>query len=382
MFEVVSVDRLADAVDADREFTLVDTRPVDSYESWRVPGAVSFPFGPTEALSNDRLDEFADIAASSDTVYTICGKGVTSANLAVRLSRAGYDEVYAVSGGMRDWNDIYETAAFEPDDDLVVVQFQRRGKGCLSYLVGSRSAGEAVIVDPGRHTDQYLAAAAARGLQITQVLDTHVHADHISGGQALAHELGVPYRLGERASERDVELGYEPIADGETVAVGTTDLTAHATPGHTSELLSYRLGDVAVFTGDSLFVDSVGRTELQFGESGAADGARLAYDTLHDVFGEMAGDLQVLPGHVHVAPDGTWGTGTPNELVGRRLDEVLDGLDLYGLDEETFVERMTGDLPEKPPNYERVIDINRGWGEAADDLDAVTLETGRNNCAV
>ncbi len=382
MFEVITARQLATMLDAGTPFTLVDTRPSESYEAWHVPGAVHFPFGPTEELTESRLPELTALVGYEDPVVTICGKGVTSANLAVNLDRQGFDEVFAVGGGMREWNELYETASREPDDDLVVVQFQRRAKGCLSYLVGSRTAGEAVVVDAGRHTDQYIVRAAELGLDITRTLDTHVHADHVSGGRALADRLGVPYHLGADATDRDVAVDYAPLADGESVPVGDRDLTALSTPGHTSEMTSYRLGDHAVLTGDALFVDSLGRTELQFGDEGAAEGARMAYGTLHDVFGSLHEDLLVLPGHVDVDADGRFSVGEPGALVGERLGSVRAALDLYGLDEATFVDRMTSTDAEKPANYERIIRINRGVETLADPIDAIDVETGRNNCAV
>ena len=382
MFEVITARQLADMVDAGTDVAVIDTRPADSYEAWHVPGAENVPFGPTEELSDEQRRRVSDIAGDYDgPIVTICGKGVTSANLAVNLDRAGFDAISAVAGGMRDWNALYETASFEPDDDLVVVQFQRRAKGCLSYLVGSRETGEAVVVDPGRHSDQYIVRAAELGLRITRVLDTHVHADHVSGGRDLADRLRVPYHLGAGASERDVQYDYRPLAHGESVPVGDRELTALATPGHTSELVSYRLEDAAVFTGDALFVDSVGRTELQFGDEGAEKGAEMAYETLHDVFETLPGELQVMPGHVDVSADGRFGYGEPGVLVGDDLRSVLDRIDLLHLDEAAFVDRLTGSDAAKPANYERVIRVNRGVETPESDTDLIDLETGQNNCA-
>ncbi|MFC7249177.1 rhodanese-like domain-containing protein [Halomicroarcula sp. GCM10025324] len=383
MFEVITARQLAAMLDDGAAFTLVDTRPRESYEAWHVPGAVSFPFGPTEELTESRLPEVTELVGDYDEpVVTICGKGVTSANLAVNLDRQGYDEVFAVGGGMREWNELYETATHEPDDDLVVVQLQRRAKGCLSYLVGSRRAGDAVVVDAGRHTDQYIVRAAELGLGITRTLDTHVHADHVSGGRELADRLGIHYHLGAGASDRDVDVDYVPLSDGESVSVGEVPLTALSTPGHTSEMTSYRLGDLALFSGDALFVDSLGRTELQFGDEGAAEGARMAYETLHEVFAGLSEDLLVLPGHVDVSAAGHYSVGAPGVLVGERLEAVIDGLEQFGLDEAAFVDRMTTNLSEKPANYERVIRINRGVEALTDPIEAIDVETGRNNCAV
>lgn len=382
MFEKITARELADAQDSDTEdYTLIDTRPEDSYDAWRVEGARNVPFGLAEVISDDQREEIAALA-DGKRILTICGKGATSTRLASELDANGFDDVAVVTNGMRAWNALYETTEIDTaNDDLLIVQFQRRAKGCLSYLVGSERAGEAVVVDPTRHTDQYITTAAEHGLEITRVLDTHVHADHISGGRALATRLDVPYHLGERATKRDLDYEFDPLADGDTVTVGDCEIEVLAAPGHTSELVAYRVGDEAILTGDSLFLDSVGRTELEFGEEGAEKGARMQYETLHGTLIELPEELTVLPGHVTVNADGTYESASPGKLVGASLGDVRDRLDLLGLDEEAFVERMVENVPEKPDNYETVIAINRGTESVDSDREATTLETGANNCA-
>jgi glyoxylase-like metal-dependent hydrolase (beta-lactamase superfamily II) len=380
MFGKIDARELAERQDADEDdYVVVDTRPADSYESWHVEGATNLPFGPTETLNDDQRARVEEVAGGRKIV-TICGKGATSTALAAELDANGWEDVAVVTDGMRGWNELYETVTVDTGrDDLVIRQFQRRAKGCLSYLVGSESAGEAVVVDPARHTDQYITAAAEAGLEITRVLDTHVHADHISGGRELAHRLDVPYHLGERATGRDLAYDFDPLADGDTLSVGDHTIEVLAAPGHTSELVVYRVGE-AVLTGDSLFLDSVGRTELEFGESEAETGAALQYETLHDTLFELPDDLLVLPGHVTVQNDGTYANASPGELVGAPLADVRGRLDLVDLDEAAFVERMVETVPETPDNYETIIAINRGE-ESAEGSEATELETGANNCA-
>jgi len=163
-------------------------------------------------------------------------------------------------------------------------------------------------------------------VEITHVLDTHVHADHLSGGRDLAARLGVPYHLGERATERDLGYEFTPLADGETIAVGDVEIETLFAPGHTSETVAYRVGEEAVLTGDSLFLDSVGRTELEFGEDEAEQGARMQYEALHGTLLELPKELTVLPGHVTVNADGTYANASPGELVGAPLGEVHERL--------------------------------------------------------
>ncbi|UTF55225.1 MBL fold metallo-hydrolase [Natronosalvus rutilus] len=381
MVHQITAERLADMIDAGESITLVDTRQEDSYEGWHIRGAENVPFDPDEGFTDEhraRVDE----ASENGSIVAICGKGLTSTPFGIELEDHGYDDVRVVKGGMEDWSKVYEVVPTDTEsEELVIVQVQRRAKGCLGYVVGSSESGRAAVVDPTRQTDRLKVVAEEAGLTIERVLDTHVHADHVSGGRTLADELGVPYHFGERASERDVEYDYEPLADGETIDIGGVEIEALHTPGHTTEMMNYRVDDEAVLTGDTLFVESVGRTELQFGDEDAADGAEMLYDSLHETLLELPEDTRVLPGHVSVSADGRYEVASPGDAVEARLSTLRDELDLLGLEKEAFVSRLVDNTPEKPANYERVIEINTGQATLEDEQEATELEMGPNNCA-
>jgi len=369
---------LAALLDADADAVVVDTRPPESYDAWHVPGAVNVPFEPNQPFESVELPEGLD---TTDRIVTICAKGKSSRFLAEELADHGYRDVAVVAGGMSAWSAVYETVPVVARSDLEIVQVQRRAKGCLGYVVADPRTGEAAVVDASRHTETYRDVVADAGYEITRVFDTHVHADHVSGGRALSRELGVPYHLGDRARERDVEYEFDALAANETVNVGGVSVKAVPTPGHTTELTSLLVADAAVLTGDSLFADSVGRTELEFGEADAAHGARLQYDSLHRTLLALPDSVFVLPGHAAVADDGTWTPTPPGRPVRATVGDLRERLSLLALPEDEFVRRLTDSVPEKPPNYERVIAINRGESEVVDDAEATELELGPNNCA-
>ncbi|NIB98924.1 MBL fold metallo-hydrolase [Halobacterium sp. R2-5] len=377
----ITAEQLAERIDADEQFTLIDVRPEDSFEAWHVRDAENVPYDPDEGLSEDRLNE-VNALIDGQPVVAICGKGLTSTPFAFDLDDHGYDDVSVVTGGMEEWSKLYEVVPIETaSEDLVVRQVQRRAKGCLGYVVGSERAEEAVVVDATRQTDQFKVAAQNAGLSISRVLDTHVHADHISGSPALADEVGVPYHLGDAASERGVEYEYDPLSDGDVVEVGDVEIEAMHAPGHTSEMMNYLVDGEVLLTGDTLFVDSVGRTELQFGEDDASRGAELLYDSLHDTILDLPDDTTILPGHLTVTSDGRYENGTPGDPLEARLGDLREDLGFLGLDRGAFVERLTEDVPEKPPNYESVIAINTGRDTVDDENEATELELGPNNCA-
>lgn len=376
MGQSISAETFRDRLDAGESLTVVDTRSDEGFTEWRVPGAIQYRYNPFQAF--DRAEFEAETGLTpEDTIVTMCAKGQTSDALADDLTAAGYEHVAVVEGGMEAWSAVYDHASIDIGG-CRIVQLQRRAKGCLGYIVASD--GAAAVIDATRHTAEFVAAADGLKSEIVAVFDTHVHADHLSGGRRLAADLDVPYYLGAGAAERGVETDYEPLAPNEVVTVGDLDIKTLSTPGHTSEMVSYLFGEEAVVTGDTVFVDSVGRTELQFGDGDAATGAELLYDSLHRTLLAEPDSVTVLPGHFPVASDGTTPI-THGEPVETTIGTLRTGLDVLQADRKAFIERVTATLPEKPPNYETIIGINSGR-EAADSEDAaIKLELGPNRCA-
>ncbi|QSG09261.1 MBL fold metallo-hydrolase [Halapricum desulfuricans] len=379
MVETITANQLRDWIDAGESFSLLDTRPEGSFEAWHIQGAIQYTYKPDFEFAVEEFREATGLS-SDDSVVTICAKGIASHDLATHLEDSGFEDVTVVEDGMEGWSEVYDVVEIPTSGDLEVLQFQRRAKGCLGYLIADPAAEIAAVVDPTRHVDRFASAASERGYSIEHVFDTHVHADHVSGGRELAEYVGATYYLGADAADRGVDYEYEPLARNEVVTVGDHDLKAVPSPGHTSEIVSYLLDDEAVLTGDTLFVDSVGRTELQFGDGAADTGAQRLYDSLHRTLLAEPDSVTVLPGHFAVDADGTTDV-TPGEPVASTIGEVRTELDLLAVDRETFVARLTASLPEKPPNYEQIIDINAGRDEPEDEAAATELELGPNNCA-
>lgn len=380
MVETITAAQLGDRIDGDGSFSLLDTRPEESYGSWHIEGATRYTYKPDLEFDVEDFRTRTGLEPD-DEIVTICAKGVSSFDIAKQLEDAGYEHVTVVEDGMAGWSEVYDIVDVPTDGDVEIVQFQRRAKGCLSYLIADPAAETAAVVDPTRHVKNYPAVASDRGYSIEFVFDTHVHADHISGGRELADHVGATYYLSADATDRGVSDDYRPLERNEVVTLGDVDVKAVPTPGHTSEIVSYLVGREAVLTGDTLFVDSVGRTELQFGADNADDGAERLYDSLHRTLLAEPDPTTVLPGHFAVAADGTTDV-TPGETVATTVGTVRTDLELLTVDRETFVRRLTESLPEKPANYGAIVDLNAGGAIPDDGATPTELEIGPNNCAV
>ncbi len=379
MVQTLTADRLAQLQDEAADFLLVDTRPAESYDAWHILGARNFTFGPEEEL-NGRLETFREFAGDADRIITICAKGISSATLAEQLEGKLEATVEAVEGGMKAWSGVYEPVEVDISTDrTTVVQIQRRAKGCLGYIIGCEATGQAVVVDATDDPEAYATAAGDAGFTIAGVIDTHVHADHISGGRQLAAEFDVPYYLSARAAGRDLAFEYTPLERNEVLEVGELELKALSTPGHTSEMISLLLEDRALLTADTLHVDSTGRTELEFGDDGGEKGARMLYESLHrTVLAEPEG-VVVLPGHVSVSANGEFGHGEPGEPIMTTIRAARTGIEALTLEQEAFIDRLAA-AGEKPANYEAILEINRGVRDADPDQ-RIELELGPNNCS-
>ena len=374
----ISAEELKRLVDSGEPFRLVDTRDAESFAEWRVAGATQFFYKPDHEFDPEAFVSETGIDRG-DPVVTICAKGISSGALAEELVDAGFDDVRHVHDGMRGWSAAYDVVDVDTDGVAEIVQLQRRAKGCLGYLVADPETGAAAAVDPTRHVETIREAAAERGFEIVRVLDTHIHADHLSGGRRLADALDVPYHLGERVAERDPGVAYDPLSRNEVLVVGGVDIKALFTPGHTSEMVSYLVDGEALLTGDTVFVDGVGRTELQFGDADAASGAALLYESVQATVLAEPDPVTVLPGHFSVSDDGA-SRVEPGSEVSTTVRALRTGLSVLRGGREAFSEHVVESAPEKPPNYERIIAINRGHSTAGAD-EAIELELGPNRCA-
>ena len=382
MVETIATDELRVKLDRNDDFTLFDTRSPESFEEWRIDRAVNVEYsGADDELIGD-FDAYREELSPDDEIVAICRTGRSAGMFGEYLEAEGFENVTNVDGGMQAWSVAYDVVPIATrNDDLVILQLQRRAKGCLGYLIGSKRTGEAALVDVTRATDVFRQAASDYGFEIVRVLDTHIHADHISRGRQLAAELDVPYHLGQPAETRDPQYAFDGLEPNETVSVGPITIKAVHTPGHTTGMTSYLVEDEALLTGDTLFVESIGRTELQFAGEDAKAGARVQYETLHHKLMTMPDDVKILPGHFSVTDCGQYVDVTPGLPMHSTVGELRQHNEILQLDEEAFVEHMFDNLPSKPPNYETVIATNLGEYVPDDEDEVRELELGPNRCA-
>ena len=360
--------------------TLIDTRPEESFEAWHIPGAVNFPYSTDDdSVDVPALEEHTGVSPGDD-IATICAKGISSYDFARALEEHGHEEVSVAQDGMEGWSQLYELVSIPTvATSLEIFQIQRVAKGCLGYVIGSPTAREAIVVDPTRHTDEFTRVAADDDMEITHVIDTHIHADHISGGPAIAEETGATYHLPSGALDREIDLEFVPLERNDVLTLGEIDLKAIHTPGHTAEAISLLVGAEAVLTADTLFTDGVGRTELQFGEANAEAGARSLFHSIHGSLLTLPDGVSILPGHFASEDPGV--LGDVDDPIMTTVQDARTELPLLQLEEEDFVDRVTASIPEKPPNYDRMMAINTGREPPEDESEATELELGPNRCA-
>ncbi|USZ68494.1 MBL fold metallo-hydrolase [Halorussus salilacus] len=375
--ETIDPESLKDRIDAGEDVTLLDARMESDYEEWRIDGenvtSINVPY--FEFLDDEIDDEVLDRIPDDRPVTVLCAKGGASEYVAGTLAERGYD-VDHLEDGMNGWASIYEAVEVDRYDGAgTLLQYQRPSSGCLGYLV--YDDGEAAIIDPLRaFTDRYLADADELGVELKYAIDTHIHADHLSGVRAL-DDAGVEGVIPEAAVDRGVTYADEMTlaADGDTFAVGDATVEAVYTPGHTTGMTSYLVDDSLLATGDGLFVESVARPDLEEGDDGAPDAARMLYESLQERVLTLPDDTLVGGAHFSDAAESA-NDGTYTAPIG----ELVEEMDALTMDEDEFVELVLSDMPPRPANYEDIIATNLGQNEV-DDEEAFTLELGPNNCA-
>ncbi len=363
----IGVDELRAMLAERQPVTVLDIRKAEDRAEWSIPG--SLHFDAYEALKAGDPGALADAAIPMDApVVTICGAGKVSITAMEQLRDRGFD-ARSLAGGMTAWSLAWNSAEVPvPGSAATVVQVRRTGKGCLSYLIGNND--EAVVIDAALPAEVYQDLAAEHGWTITRVLDTHVHADHLSRSRLLAEQTGATLHLPEQDR---VSYPFTPIRDGDTLAIGSSRLIPMRTPGHTLESTSYVLDGKALFTGDTLFLAGVGRPDLEASLEQARARARLLHASLMRLTA-LPPETIILPGHTsEPAP-------FDNCPIAATLADVISRVGMLGLSEEAFLDAILARIPPTPPNHARIVALNEA-GEMPDG-DPTELEAGANRCAV
>jgi glyoxylase-like metal-dependent hydrolase (beta-lactamase superfamily II)/rhodanese-related sulfurtransferase len=374
----VAVGDLLPRLDRGEEVLLLDVRNDEEFATWRIEAR-----RPVETVHVPYFDFIEDEAAAlarvprGRDVVVLCAQGGSSEMVAGLLLAQGVPSAN-VHGGMIAYGahlgPVRVPLPGEAGRRFELWQVNRRGKACLSYVVVA--AGEALVVDPSRHDAWYEAFAASRGARVTWALDTHVHADHVSGGPTLARRLGVPYFVsaGEAFALRHA---VHPLADGERIRLGGEEgvaigVRAVSAPGHTPGSTCYLVDGTHLLTGDTLFVSGVGRPDLG---GHAAEWGRDLFETLTRRLAGLPDETVVLPAHyggvAEISGDG---------VVSGRLGDLRRSVpEMRIATADAFVAAVAGAIDEPPKAYASIVEVNLG-AEAPEEA-IVEWELGKNRCA-
>ena len=374
---------LAMRLEAGESIRVLDVRAPERLAAGRVEPV------PADRFHNVRGSEFVQLADPvsaigldpADPVAVVCGNGNDSRAIAALLVQRGY-EAWSLQGGVKAWMRMVIPRELMPPPGFDrLVQFDRIGKGALGYLLVA--GGEALAIDPPRDWAPWTDAASAVGARVMAVADTHVHADYISGAPEMARQLGVPYYLHPADNMWPYDgtagrLEFEVLADGSELLVGGRSVLALHTPGHTEGSMTFVAGDLAAdaaaFTGDFLFVDSIGRPDLA-GKTEAWVGD--LWRSLERARAEWGPAVRLLPAHYS-------GEGERNSdrTVDRSFDATRKANATLRIEEEGKFRAWVESHVSTPPEvYPQIKAINVGLSTVTPQQ-ADVLEVGKNECAV
>ncbi|MGE6551225.1 MBL fold metallo-hydrolase [Bacillus mycoides] len=356
------------------ELFILDVRNETDYEDWKIEGKQITSINKPYFDLLDGVDHIVDELPREKEILVVCAKEGSSQFVAEQLLHAGFNDVYYLAGGMKAWSEYVKPLKVgDVQGGGSIYQFNRLGKGCLSYMVVSN--GEAAVIDAVRTIEAYVDFAKEHGATITNVMDTHLHADHISGGRKLAEKVGGTYWLPPKDAG-EVVFSYEPLIEGTVITVGGTliNIDALYSPGHTIGSTSFIIDETYLLSGDILFVDSIGRPDLA---GKAEDWVGDLRNTLYTRYKELSQDLIVLPAHYSKISE-----MDDRGIVSAHLQDLFkENVGLNIVDEGEFRKTVTENLPPQPNAYEEIRQTNMGkiYPSVEEERE---MEIGPNRCAV
>ncbi|MBS4065498.1 MAG: MBL fold metallo-hydrolase [Chitinophagaceae bacterium] len=361
----ISTDTLRTWLETGKEVSILDIRPIEERTEWFIPGSVYY--NAYDKLKAHRPDALQGLHLDKTIpIVTICAGGKTSLIAAEQLIEQGF-EAYSLQGGMKGWSLSWNNAKLS-FPDFEIIQFRRTGKGCLSYLVASNN--EAIIVDASLPLEAYQDVLKKGNLTLKHVIETHIHADHLSRSKQLAESNKATLHL---PAPNKVNFDFVPVTGTTVFQIGNISIKAIQTPGHTIESTSYLIDDKVLLTGDTLFINGVGRPDLKANNDEAMQKSKMLYQSLQKLL-ELDENIIVMPAHTSQPID------FDNTPIQTTIGNVKQTVAMLNLTEEEFVNTILQRIPPTPANYLSIVEKNIK-GDFTD-INPVDLEAGANRCAV
>jgi len=402
----IEPEDLKKKIDNDENIFLLDVRTPQEYEAWRISydKYVNPKLIPVDRLFVSDPVLLKEIPKDKEIV-TVCAHGNRSLIAADILNQLGYN-VKSVKGGMAGWNKVYDAAEIPVPKEapFKIWQIRRISKGCMGYIISSKEDKLAAVIDPSREIyEAFLKTAKDNELQITKLLDTHQHADHVSGIVKLIKtitttETNVEQTFAYFSSLEEYDANISPlknieyVKDGDRIDIGNkVTLRAIYTPGHTNGSMSFlieytlsgnnknnindkKLTYSYLFTGDTLFVDGVGRPDLR---DQSVKFAELLYDTYHKKILQLHDDTVILPAHFNGTSIALKHTVPILETLGTLKKKIK----FLSMDKKEFIQYINDTVPPRPMNYRTIISINKQM-LPYDEIEMPDLEAGPNSCMI
>lgn len=367
MFETSFIDTntLSDWLESGKQVTVLDIRPQEQRQEWKIPGSVYLDaYKRLNEGDASVLDEIS--IPRSIPVVTVCAAGRTSQIAANELRKKGI-EAYSLENGMKGWSLAWNKAILN-FDGYEIIQLRRTGKGCLSYIISSE--GEAIIVDASLPMGVYESILQENKWQLKSVMETHIHADHLSRSKQVADKFHVPLML---PVPNKVQFDFRKLEDNEIINIGKAQIKVIATPGHTIESACFLINDELLLSGDTIFTNAIGRPDLKASEEEAKKRAGFLYDSLQKIL-QLKEEIIVLPTHTSFPIDFN------RKPISATLSEIKKSVPVLKLNKEAFVKNILDKLPPPPSNYLSIVEKNLSGNIS--DVNPIELEAGANRCAV
>jgi glyoxylase-like metal-dependent hydrolase (beta-lactamase superfamily II)/rhodanese-related sulfurtransferase len=384
----IEAGELKQKIDRGDNVYILDVRTPQEYKAWKISydrykDPLLIPIDQLISSTRTALER----VPRDKEIITVCSHGNRSMIAARLLSQFGYN-VKSVRGGMAQWNNVYDIAMIPTTSDLPVTiwQVRRISKGCMGYVVSSDIDKNAVVIDPPCAIDEsFLRVVKDNHLNILKIIDTHVHADHVSGTSKLARLTGAEACVSSLEGyeiEKDCGFTVNQFKDNDKISI-TNGLHLHAihAPGHTEGSMSLKLATdgnktcVYLFTGDTLFVDGIGRPDLR---DKAAEYAKELYESYHQrILRDFKDDTIILPTHFN---SDSVDLEFKKSIYGT-LETIKKRVKLLSVSREEFINSLVRSLSPRPSNYKAIIEINKKM-ISCDQIEMGDLEAGPNSCAL